>query len=98
MALAALARPRCSRPATYQSPQASSKEEIRVRVRDYRLGRESRRGTYLPSRSLEAEMRVKCTMTRDEPTTNDDVIRVRDFRIGEGPRESQRGASRTEGE
>jgi hypothetical protein len=43
-------------------------------------------------------MRVKCTMTRDEPTTNDDVIRVRDFRIGEGPRESQRGASRTEGE
>jgi hypothetical protein len=98
MALAALARPRRSRPATYQSPQASSEEEIRVRVRDCRLGRESRRGTYLPSRSLESETRVECTTTRDEPTTDDDVIRVRDFRIGEGPRESRRGASHMEGE
>jgi hypothetical protein len=35
---------------------------------------------------------------RDEPTTDNDVIRVRDFWIGEGPRESRRGASRTEGE
>jgi hypothetical protein len=33
----------------------------------------------------------------DEPTTDDDEIRVRDFLIGEGLRESWRGASRTEG-
>jgi hypothetical protein len=62
------------------------------------LGRECRRGTYLPSRSPESDTRVKCTTTRDEPTIDEDVIRVRDFRIGEGPRESQRGASHTEGE
>jgi hypothetical protein len=53
---------------------------------------------YLPSRSLEPETRVKCTTTRDEPTTDNDVIRVRDFWIGEGPKERRRGESRMEGE
>ena len=43
-------------------------EEIRVRVRDWdwdcRLGRESRRGTYLPSRSPEPETRVNRSSAR----------------------------------
>ena len=40
----------------------AGEEEIRVRVRDWdgRLERESQRGTYLPSRSLELE-----TITRE---------------------------------
>jgi hypothetical protein len=44
----------------------AGEEEIRVRVRDWdcRLGRESQRGTYLPSRSLEPETRVNRSSAR----------------------------------
>jgi hypothetical protein len=65
-------------------------EEIRVMVRDWdcRLERESRRGTYLPSRSPEPE-----TMTWEgEPESGEEEIRVRDFSIGEGP--SHQGRAR----